>query len=165
MFIKIFLLTYGLWAYYCPESVYTDQRASEVHDYLSEVDQALFFNNCEVEILLCDKSDVEFSEKSAPVAEIFILDDKGREAYLPIVFDVDDIRQRVKLILNKITFHYQRKDTNYEDQLGRTENYRFEMRKEAGSAGGVEIVELGIYATYTQLNQSNGNDSHWFVCK
>jgi hypothetical protein len=164
MFIKLLLLTIYTWSYYCPQSVYTNKKASKAHDYLRMVEKDLQFSNCEVEIALCEKSESEVSPDSTPVAEIYIVDDKGREAYLPMTFEGSWFRNRLKVVVNDTTLHYRIRDRNYEPELGRTEFYRFEMRKVWGSFYDVEAVELGLYATNTQLNQSNGNDSHWFVC-
>jgi len=165
MLIKMLLLSVLTWADYCPEYLYESESALKAYNFLAALDQNLRFKKCDVEIVLCDKSTKEKGLLTSPVAKVYIIDSLGREAYLPITFDdgLDLVHQ--DSLVNKRTFYYEKKDTNYEPELGRTEFYRFEIRKKWGSDTEIERIELGVYSTNTQLNHSSGNDSHWYICE
>lgn len=162
VFILIFT-TYSTQAYDCPQ--YLEQRsdAKKTLQWLKNFEGLRQVGECQVEIILCKESTTY--NQAAPLGEILVIDDKGREAYISIDFP----EKNSPVFSTKIKSHSRmlninKKDRFYEEINGRTEVWRLEMRTGWFDTRQLKAFELGIYSTNNQLNQSNGNDSYWYTC-
>lgn len=159
-------ITASVYAYVCPEGFFENSKALNAHAFLSDLsfDSHTFKNNqCELEIILCDASSGVEGPSSHPIAELVLKDSIGRSNYMALNLTSNEINQHSKFLVNESTLYYEKKDTNYEVEFGRTEYERLEFRR--GRYNELLLVEMGVYSTNNQLNHPNGNDSEWFVCK
>ena len=163
LFVFILLFSLSSNAYYCPTYIDSNSEAAKAHQWLNEYKGVTELHGCNVEITVCEKSDK--INNTAPIGEILIQTPDGREAYLFLDFpDENTPELHTKVKTSKRAFHFYKKDRFYEEENGRTEVWRFEIRTLWEDPKILNVLELGVYTTNSNLNQSNGNESHWFVC-
>ncbi len=164
-FIVFFMLLIGLEvrAYLCPSEIATNQEAINAHAWLKQYSGVRNLGSCRLEFIVCEPGD-SFDE-DAPIAEVLLQLEDGREAYVSVDFPkAPEWRFQTYIYSGKRAMHYRKVDRYFEPIEGRTEVWQFEIQTQWGDPTVLKTVEMGIYSTNTQLNQSNGNDSHWFIC-
>jgi hypothetical protein len=156
---NIFVLTFILWnysalAYNCPTDLTPDQEA--LRKWLHPWGGVHEIQNCRVEITVCAKGKVE--DHSQVVAEIYIVDAKGREAFVPLTLNLSEkIEARANFYPQ--TMYYLNRDKYFEEESGRTETTRLEM---VVHKAGILSLDVGQYATNKRL--SGPSASRWFNC-
>lgn len=149
-------------AYNCPPELKTSEKAQKTLEWLTKFQDVKELHGCQLEIVPCEN---EGEQEGAPVGEIFLVDQQGREAYLQLDFPPEaEDKVHVRVISNKRTLNYKKTDRYYEEENGRTEIWQLEMRTLWEDQDTLNVLELGIYSTNNQLDQPNGNDSHWYTC-
>lgn len=164
MFVLILIFSpLFLEAYSCPSYLIQSDKAQKSYDWLERFKGQFQLHNCEVEIIVCDPQG-EPSD-SAPVGELLLVTENGREAYISIDFPEEySWRFNTNIKSYPRSLYYRKKDRYYEPINGRTEIWQLEFRTLWNDLNELNHLEVGIYQTNSQLNQTNGNDSHWFVC-
>ncbi len=150
------------WAYSCPKDLQNTRRAVELHHWLNHFQGRLQVGGCQIEITACDLS----AEPgiSSMIGEIYIVDKRGREAYLPLSYIPPGSREgETHIQFFKQRLVYLKRDKLYEEEYGRTEVYRLDMRVSPDYTRIVKL-DLGTYATNKKLNMPNGNQSRWYNC-
>lgn len=157
------LFPIGAKAYHCPSYINDNQNAQRAQEWLQKFRGINELHGCEVEIEVCEKGDLV--NETAPIGEVLLKTSDGRESYLSIDFpDVESPHLDTQVVVSTTAFHFTKKDRFYEKINGRTEVWRFEMRTRWKEPETLNVLELGVYTTNSQLNQDNGNDSQWFIC-
>lgn len=153
LFLLLLIPSVRCWAYSCPSASPEDQR---IHQWLSRFQGQMDLGECRIEIILCNPNDVR--PGSSPLAEILITDSFGREIYAPIYSQSQSHPNlKVRHILNRRMFHYEYKDLFFEQEEGRTEVYRLELRTKWNDTTDLEQLDLGKYST-------NKGRSIWYNC-
>lgn len=162
-FVLFLFLGTAVRAYDCPSQLTSHPSARKAYDWLKKFKGTRQLHGCTLEITLCQES--TSTQDSAPLGEILLIDAKKREVYVPLVFPNEDENFfTAKAQSHSRMFHYFKKDRFYEEENGRTEVWRLELRTLWDNPTTLNLVEIGVYTTYSQLNHPNGNDSHWSVC-
>ena len=121
--IIIFFTPFVLKAYSCPRYLGTNQKAREVHTWLKKLSAQTELHGCKIEIVSCEEG--EKNNETAPIGEVLIQTEDGREAYLSFDFPSNDISKFTTLVRSrKNSLYYEKKDRYYEEINGRTEVWR-----------------------------------------
>lgn len=164
IFVLLSLAPSFTWGYSCPSWFKTHSEAQAIHAWLTRFKNIEELHGCKIEIEVCDVGSEEADD--APIGEVLIVTPDNREAYLSIDFaEHESYWFKTKVKQHKRSIVYTKRDRYYEPINGRTEFWQLEFQTEWDDTQLLKNVELGIYTTHSQLNQPNGNDSHWFVCK
>lgn len=151
------------WAYPCPATFRQDPQAQETVQWLSRFGGQTDFPNCHIEITTCDPG--ELGPEQAPLAELYIVDAKGREAYLPISLVAEGTPKiETSIRLRERSLYYIKKDRFEEPEFGRTEAYRLEIRTEPKDLQVLRGLDLGTYSTNKKIHTPDGNQSRWYNC-
>lgn len=168
LFVSIFFFPLLSSAYMCPAYLKGNESALKAWEFVQRFQGRFQLGKCQIEILACDGWGDGGSEgkMNSPIAEILIVDHKGREAYTAISYPVEQgsyISTVTKASRRRL--HYEKKDRLYEDEFGRTEVTRLEFKTHYGDEERLKYIHLGTYSTNNALNDSNGNDSMWYICE
>lgn len=162
--IWLMLSIYGLnsWAYSCPADVNTNPNAKAVFAWMSRFQGKQNMRGCYVEITVCDPN--EAHEGGAVIGEIYIVDDKQREAYLPLT-TVNGEAGKIKTSIEAYNknFYYIKFDYYFEPEFGRSEAYRLDLHLDP-SGQYLKSLALGTYATRKKIHSPSGNRSRWYNC-
>ncbi len=162
--LLVLLTSSTAFTYSCPDRIDKRKQAQATHQYLEKFKGRYQLGVCQVEITTCD-----FSEESVngnPIAEVFLLDQYGREVYLSLEYpEQESWYLKTKTKWNDVMLNYRKRDRHYEEELGRTEHYRLEILSDWNDVNTIDSIHLGVYSTNNQLNQWNGNDSTWSICE
>jgi hypothetical protein len=137
-------------AYTCPPSM-TDKQ-SKLQQWLEPWRGVHEMPGCRVEITVCAPGGEE--DTGAVLAEVYVTDDKGREAYLPLTY-ADSAKIETRARYYPRTLNYLKRDKFREEEYGRTETSRLEITL-ARDRSGIKSLDLGLYATNKPLR--------WFNC-
>ncbi len=150
-------------AYYCPSTLNNNKNAQIVFEWLNRFSHERTLQDCQIEITVCEPHQ-EVNE-SAPIGEILVKTSDGRMAYLSFDFPhKEDQRYKATIKSSTRALYYKKEDRYFEHINGRTEVWQFEIRTNWDDKTKLEHLDLGLYTTHSQLNQANGNDSHWYNC-
>ncbi len=162
LFLLLFFPVVAL-GYSCPPTLESSKSAQAVHSWLSRFVDVKELHGCVLDIRVCESGATV--EDDAPIGEILVVTLDGREGYLSVDFPLaDSWRFRTKVKNYSKAIYYRKKDRYYEEVEGRTEVWQLELRTLWDDPNVLDHLDLGIYSTHSQLNQDNGNDSHWFNC-
>jgi hypothetical protein len=118
--------------------------------------------NCHLEITACNPNEPRTT--GATIGELFLIDKEGRQAYLPLmVADKGDRKIQTQIESSQRRLKYIKFDRYFEEEFGRTEAYRLEIRLDS-TGEHIQRLDLGTYATRKKLHQPNGNESRWYNC-
>ncbi len=156
---KLFVLILACWncaaaAYNCPSQLTSEQE--ELRLWLHPWGGVHEIQNCRVEITVCTKG--KGDDFSQVVAEIFIKDAKGREAYVPLTLGQSDKIEAHAAIYPR-TMYYIVRDKYFEAENGRSETIRLEM---VVAKDGIKSLDIGQYATNKRLRGPSA--SRWYNC-
>jgi hypothetical protein len=163
LFLFLLLGSPKIWAYPCPQNLSLHKEGQTAYQWMKKIKGQWNLKNCRLEITVCNGQ--EPSNAQNLIGELYLIDEAGREAYLPVTVmekPLPKIKTQVKE--GRRWFYYFRSDRFYEQDLGRTEAYRLEVRMSRKDPSQLEGLDLGTYSTHHQLNQPNGNDSRWYNC-
>ncbi|MBX3022676.1 MAG: hypothetical protein KF799_13470 [Bdellovibrionales bacterium] len=162
----LFLMTMAsvsVLAYPCPKAIETDPQTIGAKRWLERFQGQHQMRGCQVEITVCNEQEPHVV--GGPLAEVYILDEAGREAYLPLVPVAEDTpRMQASMQIHRRSLYYLKKDSFHEPELGRTEVYRLELKTEWDNLDKFNHVSLGTYSTNRRLRHRNGNESRWYNC-
>lgn len=151
-------------AYNCPATLQQQTQAQETHAWLDKFAGQFELHGCQVEITRCTPSSK--NNEGAPIGEIFLQTPDGREAYVSVDFAPhNDLKLRTQAHAFTRALNYERRDLYFEEINGRTEFWQLELHTLWEDTDTLDVIDLGIYTTNSQLNQRNGNQSHWFNCR
>lgn len=161
MFLLIIYGSHGA-AYSCPADFDVDQRKKVFHDWIGRFKGRFSLKGCQVEITVCDPKMAR--TEGSMIGEIFLVDRRGREAYLPLhLVSKGNPKIRTSLQAHPKTLYYLKYDYFYEEELGQTEGYQLDLRLEPGT-GEIKDIDLGIYASHKKLKRPDGTKSRWYNC-
>jgi hypothetical protein len=164
LFLFFILMPLAAQAYECPKYIQNNAKALKALDFVKRFKGQFQLGKCQVEILTCEGWTED--DKSNPIAELLIVDGKGREVYATMSYpEFESEYISTKTSVSKRRLHFEKKDRLFEEEFGRTEVIRLEFKTEYGDEDQLQFIELGTYSTNHALNNSNGNDSKWFICK
>lgn len=150
------------WGYPCPRDLETSKDKKTLHDWLVRLRGHRMIEGCKIEVTACDAT--EPRSDSQILGEIYVVDFRNREAYLPLLIaDRKNEKIQTQLKAYPNSFFYIKWDYYYENELGQTETYRLDIRMTRDGRG-VRSLDLGTYSTNKALNQPNGNRSRWYNC-
>lgn len=157
--MKALLGIFFLWsctasAYNCPAGMTADQE--KLRRWLHPWGGTHELQNCRVEVTVCTAGPTD--DDTQIVAEVFIIDAKGREAYVPISLAQSE-KIEAQADFYPRTMFYLKRDKYYETQNGRTETSRLEITL---NKKGIESLDLGVYATKKRLR--GPSKSRWYNC-
>jgi len=149
-------------AYPCPEIIKTDGRAERLRNWAERWQGVHAIGACRVEITACTAA--EGAGSGAVIGELLVTDGAGREAYLPLsVIEPDSRFGRTRLRFYADRLSYLKYDYLFEEEFGRTEAYRLDVRVTADGAA-LRRLDLGTYATRKKLHGPGENQSRWYNC-
>lgn len=153
-YLGLYFFTGSAWAYHCPTEMTAQQE--ELRKWFEPLRGTYEIRNCRVEITVCAP---ESGEEANPiVAEVYIVDHRGREAYLPLnLADSQKISARAEFY--RRTLFYIKRDKYYETEFGRTETSRLQIVLDEN---GIKSLDLGMYATNKRLRGPSA--SRWYNC-
>ena len=159
----VMLYCNNIFAYACPADLKVNSDAQKVYDLLEKYKNIVEFKDCKIFINLCDKDKV--SENQKILAEVLIKNKSGFSGYIPImIFNKEFKPYRYEIEEYKHSFKYMLFDKLNEERDGPLQMWdlRFVYGEDQHN---LEKIELGVYSANRQLNQPNGNDSRWYICK
>lgn len=150
-------------AYPCPGVVQAEPQAGQLQAWMARWQGRMQVGECQVEITACDLN--QGAGSSSTIGEIYIVDKEGREAYLPLSWiGAGHSEGKTQLEMYEKRLSYVKYDYVFEDEYGRTEAYRLDMRVNLDT-GSIRTIDLGTYATRKKLHMPDGNQSRWYNCK
>ncbi len=163
IFILCLVGPHILLAYNCPSTIMESKKAQTLYKWMNRFSTTKTLNGCELEITVCEP--LLPANETAPIAEILVKTADQRWAYLSVdVPHQADQRYKTTVKASSRAIYYKKEDRYFEPINGKTEVWQFELRTNWDDKSQLEYLELGLYTTNSQLNQPNGNDSHWFNC-
>jgi hypothetical protein len=136
-------------AYTCPSGMNEEQ--AKLQRWLEPWRGVHELKGCRIEITVCAPDQTE--ETGAVLAEVYVTDDKGREAYVPLT-GTDSARIQSRARYYPRTLNYLKRDKYREAEFGRTETTRLEITLMRDRSG-IESLDFGIYATNKPLRWLN----------
>ncbi len=150
-------------AHPCPEYLKLNSRALQALEFLQRWPRTFRLGKCRIEVFTC--KGWQTTSSTVPMAEILILDEKGREAYASIQYPQEESPYfETKTLTQQKMLHYEKVDRFYEAEFGRTEALRLELVTDWKNPQELKLLELGLYSTNHQLKGPDGNTSEWFRC-
>lgn len=150
------------WAYSCPEDFETNKKKKAFHSWLQRFEGHLSMKGCEIEITLCNPN--EGGDQHSMIGEIYVVDSHDREVYLPLnLVEKGNPKIRTSLEAHPRTLFYIKYDYYFEEEYGKTESYRLDIRLER-KTGQIKSIDLGTYSTKKKVKSENGNESRWYNC-
>ena len=161
----LFLIVFAplqVWAYPCPMDFEKNSESFKIFSWLEHFQGQQAIGRCTVGITACDAK----AERtvSGILGEIYVIDEDKREAYLPVLWAENNPRLQTELEVGSKYLHYVKYDYFFEEEYGRTEAYRLELRLNA-RGDGLAGLDLGTYATRKKLHSPDGNESRWYNCR
>lgn len=140
-------------AYTCPPAM--TERQAKLQRWLEPWRGVHEFNGCRAEITVCEPGQEEGA--GTVLAEVYVTDDKRREAYLPLTAaDTEKIETRASYYPR--TLNYLKRDKFKEEEYGRTETTRLEITLMRDRSA-IKTLDLGLYATNKPLRWFNCGDA------
>ncbi len=150
-------------AYKCPPSIKKKPNA-ELHKFLSQYKNLTDVYGCKIEVIVCQKTIGNYDE-FAPIGEILIKDRFGNEGYVQLrLSDQPNKFIKSKFESGRGYMSYILYDYSDESIEGKIQKWDLDIFRKPKS-NEIRELSLGIYSHNRQLNQPNGNDSRWFLCK
>ncbi len=160
--VLILLLHAPAWSYPCPADLESTKNKKVLHDWLMRLKGHRMIEGCQIEITACNPEEPRSNGQT--LGELFLIDNRSREVYLPLtIAEPKDSKIRTSLEAYPKSFFYIKWDYYYEEEFGRTETYRLDIRMTKDGQG-MRSLDLGTYSTNKALNGSDGNQSRWYNC-
>lgn len=116
-------------------------KANRATEFIKSISGSYQSRDCKMTIETCERAETPVG---STVAHILVVDEKGREAYLPIDFQETDAKRTRYTIQNgSRMFHYEYRDLNPDPAGGRRAVYYFEAVKTSDLTK-LEYIELGV---------------------
>ena len=170
IYIIFYFITGNAWGYNCPTYITTNTQAKIIHTWLNDFKHVSQIHGCEIELVACNFESGEFDD-SSPIGEALITTKKGRTGYIQISFPKDEREipfAKSEMKSGRGYLNYHQWDYNNEPTEGAIQKWNLNFTKKKYKKNSMfyelEQITLGIYSHNRQLNQSNGNDSRWFIC-
>ncbi len=160
--VLMFLAGTQALAYPCPADLEAVKAKRLLHNWVSQFKGQHVIAGCKVEFTACNP--LEPRGDGQMLAELYIVDYRRREAYLPlIIVPSGNPKVRTSLEAYPKSLFYIKWDYFYEKEFGETETYRLDIRlTEKGNA--IESIDLGTYSTNKALDLPGGTQSRWYNC-
>lgn len=117
-------------------------KAVRATAFMTSIDGSYQSPECKMTIEMCEQAEVP--GVGSTVGHILVVDDKGRESYLPLDFqETPAKRTRYEIQNGSRMFHYEYRDSNPDPAGGRRAVYYFEAVKTSDLTK-LEYIELGV---------------------
>ncbi len=164
LLLIVYLYSHVVFSYSCPTLMQKNENAKKMYNILKKNMGLNDFKGCKIKIKLCDEG--TYSEDQYIIGEVLIKNASGYEGYVPIMFfDFEKKMYSTNVEDYKNSFNYFLFDHAYEKFYGSLQMWDLRFVFDKDNPEKLKKIELGIYAQNRQLNQNNGNDSRWYVCR
>jgi len=164
LLLIFFLFSSVGYAYSCPEYLKKNEQALQVFNFLKQHKNLNEFKGCQILITTCDENNSSGNQNI--IGEVLIKNKSGYVGYIPIMFFEKKFRaysSRIEEYKNSLT--YMLFDEVYEKMYGKFQMWDLRFVYKNNNPKDINKIELGIYSENRRLEQPNGNNSRWYVCR
>lgn len=160
--ILLLLCASQAFAYPCPSDMETNKTKRNLYSWISRFKGTHGLSGCAIEITACNPT--EARSDSQVLAEVYVVDRRRREAYLPVTI-AESTNTKIHTTSHpyRKALYYVKSDYFYEPELGRTETYQLDLLLDEKTTR-LESLDLGTYSTNKALHGEDGNQSRWWTC-
>lgn len=157
-------LTAGADSMVCSQYVARDAKMARALEFLRRYEGSYTLGKCQIELQVCGEISVE-NDRGEMVADLLIVDERGREFYAPIYFlrSVSD-RFWFELRNGRIMLHYRYEDRLPNPYTSGVESIHLEILSEWDDPA-LNVIQMGYYLKKDYIEKNRKHRYQWVHCE